>query len=108
AKDYNINRGTSFRGISKLYGEIIINRNFKFTSNVGIDFGVTESKEKRDSRFYDPFTFSTGTGRITEGSNRNANLITTNILTFDKSFGNNHHLDVLLGQEAQILTARNV
>src|SRR6185369_16111441 len=49
AKDYNINRGTSFRGISKLYGEIIINRNFKFTSNVGIDFGVTESKEKRDS-----------------------------------------------------------
>jgi TonB-linked SusC/RagA family outer membrane protein len=108
AAAYNLSRNTSYRGISKIFGELSVYKNLKLTSNVGIDFQLTESKEKRDPRLYDPQTFTTGTGRIEEGNFRYANLITTNILSFNKTIQADHELSLLAGHEAQVLTQRNI
>lgn len=108
AVEYNSSKNTSYRGLSKLYGELDFSRSLKLTSNVGIDFQLTEAKEKQDPRFVDGQTRTTGVGRINEGNFRYANLITTNILSFTETFANDHRLNLLAGQEAQILTQRNI
>jgi TonB-linked SusC/RagA family outer membrane protein len=110
AMEYNISRNTSYRGLTKFYGEVNFLRYFKLVSSVGVDFQLTEAKEKRDPRLYDPKigTSSLGVGRITEGTLRNANLITNNILSFDKLIKRNHTINVLVGQEAQVLSQKNV
>lgn len=105
---YNINRNTAFRGLSKMYGELSFLNYFKFSSNVGIDFMLAEAKEKADPRLYDSGNFPSGIGRIEEQDTRRANLITTNVLQFNKSFNEYHALSVLLGQEAQVLTQRDL
>jgi TonB-linked SusC/RagA family outer membrane protein len=104
---YNINRNTSYRGLSKIYGEINFLKNFRFTSNLGFDFMLAEAKEKYDPRLYDPGNSGfQKTGRIEEQDSRSANLISTNIFRYDKVFGKDHALNVLAGQEAQVITQK--
>lgn len=67
---------------------------------------MTEAKEKIDPRLVDTDEFTLGVGRIQERDTRIANLITTNILRYNKLIGNQHNLNMLVGQEAQILTQK--
>ncbi|MEO8171732.1 MAG: SusC/RagA family TonB-linked outer membrane protein [Sediminibacterium sp.] len=108
AMEYNYSRNTSYRILSKLAGEISFSKNLKLTSSIGVDFQTTDAKEKRDPRLYDPKIGSIGLGRITEGQLKNANLITNNVLSFEKVFRTNHSVNVLVAQEAQILTQKSV
>lgn len=105
AADLNINRNTAFRGLGKIYGEVNFLNYFTFTSNLGFDYMQSEAKEKVDPRLFDPEIFSIE-GRIEEQSMRRANVITTNILRFDKTFGADHVLGLVAGQEAQILSQK--
>ncbi len=105
ASEYNINRNSSYRGLGKIYGEVTFLKNFKFTSNVGFDFMMAEAKEKFDPRLYDPSTRSIG-GRIEEQDIRRANFVTTNILRFDRMINSIHSLNIIVGQEAQILNQK--
>lgn len=106
ASDLNINRNTAYRGLSKLSAELKLLRYFTITSNVGVDFMLNELKEK-----IHPLLAIEGTldyqGKIVQENFRTANIITTNILQFDRTFGKGHNLNFLLGQEAQILTVQS-
>lgn len=106
AMDYNSSKNISYRGLAKLFGELNFSKTLKLISNLGFDYQLTESKEKRDPRLYDPQTKTTGTGRIEEADSRYANLINTNIISYTNNIKNNHGLNFLLGQEAQILTQK--
>lgn len=105
--DYNIYRNASFRGLNKIYGEVSFLKNFKISSSLGVDFILTEAKEKWDPRLNDGTNFPTGTGRIEEADSRRANLITSNILRYDKLI-NKHSVGVIVGQEAQILSQKDI
>lgn len=106
--EYNINRHTAFRSLNKLYAEISFLKHFKFNSVVGLDFMLAEAKEKGDPRLFDEGNFTIGMGRIQEQDTRRANIISTNMLRFDKAISKDHLLGVLIGQEAQILSQRNM
>lgn len=110
--EYNTNKNTSYRGLSKIFAEISFLRDFKFISNLGVDYMHAESKELFDPRLFDPGNQTTpganNAGRIEENSLRRANLITTNILRFDKAINSNHTVNVLAGQEAQIISQKNL
>jgi TonB-linked SusC/RagA family outer membrane protein len=105
--DYNIYRNASFRGLNKIYGEVSFLKNFKISSSLGVDFILTEAKEKWDPRLNDGTNFPIGTGRVEEADSRRANLITSNILRYDKLFGK-HSVGVIVGQEAQILSQKDI
>ncbi len=104
--EFNKNRNTSYRGLTKASAEVSFLKSFKLTTSLGADFMYLETKEKSDLRLYDSYTTSVGSGRIQERNSRYANLITTNTLAYDKTFSYDHNINVLLGQEAQILTTR--
>lgn len=106
--DLNSSRNISYRGLSKLFAELNISKDIKLTSNLGIDFLFTEAKDRMDPRLLDPELSITGVGRIYEGNIRNANLISTNILSFTKAISRDHGLNLLAGQEARMLTKRSV
>lgn len=99
--DYNTNRHVAYRGLSKLYGEARFLKYLTFTSNLGVDFMVTESKEKYDPRFA-----AAAVPRITERDLRRSYIINTNMLRFDKTINTDHTLNLILGQEAQVNTEK--
>ncbi|OQP58195.1 hypothetical protein A3860_07675 [Niastella vici] len=105
AADYNINRNVSYRGLSKVYAEVSFLQHFKFTSNLGVDFMLTEAKEKIDPRLAVDGQ-GIGIGKLQDRDIRSANLITTNILRFDKTIGGDHFINALAGQEAQTLNTK--
>ncbi|AEV99040.1 hypothetical protein A4D02_10805 [Niastella koreensis] len=109
---YNKNRNTSFRGLTKLYGEVSFLKHFKFSAALGTDFMFLDAYQKYDPRLYDPTTGATPggatAGRIQQQNTRNSNLITTNILNYTSTLGVKHSINVLAGQEAQILYTKNL
>jgi TonB-linked SusC/RagA family outer membrane protein len=112
AAEYNTNRNTSFRGLTKFYAELELLKWLKVTSNLGVDYMQSESREKADPRLYDPGNPVTpGTanaGRVEELNLRRSNIISTNMLRIDKVFHNEHSLNVIAGQEAQVLNQKNL
>lgn len=103
--DYNIQKNTAYRALSKLYAEVKFLKNLTFNSNLGVDFMLAESKEKNDPRFY-AISASLSLPKIAEKDERRANIIHTNTLNFNQNFGRDHTLNLLLGQEAQIITLK--
>ncbi|WP_343305153.1 SusC/RagA family TonB-linked outer membrane protein [Chitinophaga niabensis] len=101
--EYNFNRNVAYHGLSKLSGEVRFLKYLTFTSNVGIDFMLTESKEKNDPKF-----FVVTTPRIAERDIRRTGLINTNMLRFDKTLFSDHTLNLIAGQEAQINTEKGL
>lgn len=104
----NINRNTAFRGLTTLYGELKLLRHLTLTSRVGVDFLLNELKEKVSPFFVLQGESEPGNGRVLEQDFRNANILTTNTLQFSKNFNSKHNVNLLLGQEAQILTSKTM
>jgi TonB-linked SusC/RagA family outer membrane protein len=104
ATDLNINRNTSYRGLSKVYGELSVLKYFKLTSTVGVDYMQNEVLDKVHPLLALDAESTAGVGKIQEQSVRNANLIFTNLMRFDKIWANQHNLGVLIGHEAQVLS----
>ncbi|SHM37253.1 SusC/RagA family TonB-linked outer membrane protein [Chitinophaga sp. CF418] len=107
AADLNVNRNTSYRGLNNLYINANFLRYFSFSSNFGVNFMLTEAKEKIHPLLAGS-NLEPGIGRINETDIRNANIINTNILRYDRIIRQNHHLRLLLGHEAQVITNRNL
>lgn len=105
ASALNINKNTGFRSLSKLYGELKILRDLSFSSNFGVDYIFNENKEKVHPSLAVGGSLDNGGTLKMEGF-RIANIITTNILQFNKVIKNNG-FSFLLGQEAQIKTSWN-
>lgn len=108
AVEYNTSRNTSYRGLGKAYVEVGVLKDFILNASLGADFVLTESKEKNDPRLATEDGLGTGIGRISESDIRRANIISTNILRYDKVVGKDHAINVLVGQEAQILQQRSL
>jgi TonB-linked SusC/RagA family outer membrane protein len=107
AAEFNINRNTSYRGISKFYGEIKFLKRFTLSSNLGVDYMMTEAKEKVDTRLAVD-GLPSGIGRIQERDIRRSNFISTNTLRFDHTLRKWHSINLLFGQEAQILNDKSM
>lgn len=107
AARYNSSQNTAFRGLSNLFGEVYLLKELSFKTNLGFDFMLNEAKEKIDPRLYDSWIYNTG-GRIEEAETRRFNLITTNILKYNKLFGAMHNLGLQVGHEARALNQKNL
>jgi TonB-linked SusC/RagA family outer membrane protein len=105
--EYNVNRNVAYRGLSKLYAELKLFKDFAFKSNLGVDFMLAEMKQKYDPRFLASSSAATRP-KIAEKDERRGNVINTNILAYDKLFKGEHNLNVIIGQEAQILTNKQL
>ncbi len=105
--ELNINRNTSYRGLSRIYGEMIFLKHFTFTSTIGVDFIANEAKQKVDPLLVISAETVSGIGKITDVMVRNANIISNNILRFNRAFNKSHSVNLLVGQEAQILTRKH-
>lgn len=103
--ELNINRNTSYRVLSKLYAEVKLLKHFTFNSTFGITYMLTEAKQKGDILLATS-TLTPGIGYLEEKDMRNTGLISTNLLRYDKKFGEEHSLQLLAGQEGQIITTR--
>ncbi len=98
----NINRNISYRGLTRLSGEAKFLRYFSFTTLLGLDFMLTESKLRIHPKLSEGYGFTANAGNIVGRNSRVANLITTNSLRFNKQWANRHTLDILAAHEAQI------
>lgn len=105
--ELNINRVTVYRGLTKLYSEVNLLKYFRFIPSIGIDFMLSETKEKIDPKFYIGRTLP-GVGQLRDYSLRRANAITTNILRFEDVIERSHSINLLIGQEAQIITQKDI
>ncbi|WP_316789320.1 SusC/RagA family TonB-linked outer membrane protein [Pedobacter frigoris] len=101
--EYDIARNTSYRGLSKIYGEARFLKYFTLRSSLGVDFMFAGVKEKIDPRFRQG---TSGVGVIKEGNTQRATLITNNILDFKLLKNSNHYIGGLIGHEAQIVTSK--
>ena len=102
--EYNVNKNVIYRGLSKFYAEVKLFEFLSFKSDLGVDFMLSEAKQKTDPRFF-ASSSSAARPRIFERDDRRANFINNNILRFNKSFAK-HSVNLLLGQEAQIISSR--
>lgn len=97
--ELNINTSTAYRGLSRLFAELKLFKDFSFSSSLGFDFMLNEVKQKNH-----PLVSGSGKGEISEQNYRTTGLINTNLLQFNKNWNNTHSLSLLAGQEAQINT----
>lgn len=104
AQQLNFYRNQSFRGLSKLYGEIKFLKYFTFSPSVGADFMLTETKYKVHPKLSVGFGYADGSGAISGQNFRTANLINSNILRYDRNIAAHHSINILIAHEAQIRT----
>ena len=98
--ELDINNSTAYRGFSKLYAEIKIAPNLSFNTLLGVDFMLNEAKEKNHP------LVSTVKGFIREQNFRTANIISTNLLQYNKQWTDKHSINLIAGQEARILNSK--
>lgn len=103
AQEYNINRILAYRQNASGFAEIKILRDLKFRSLVGIDFMLSNAKNKVDPRLPSGEADfpGVGVGSITEYDTKRSNVLITNTLRYDRKFAGNHLFSLLIGQEAQ-------
>lgn len=102
AAKLNINKNTSYRGLSNLYINANFLKYFSLNSSFGVNFGLTEAKEKVHPLLA-ASDLTAGIGRINETNVRNGNIITTNTIRFDRIIKEKHSIGFLFGHEAQII-----
>lgn len=104
SQNLNLNKNSSYRGLTRLSGEFKFLRNFTFTSLLGLDFMLTETKQRIHPKLSESNDLAANTGSITGKTTRVANLISTNSLRYDTKLGNDHSISILAAQEAQVRT----
>lgn len=97
----NINRNISYRATSGLTTTIYPIKNITFTSRLGVDFLNAETKLKTHPNFTLGGGSDPGIGSVVNHQYRDVSLIATNMLQYERSFRKDHHVNILLGQEAQ-------
>ncbi|HET6994759.1 MAG TPA: SusC/RagA family TonB-linked outer membrane protein [Chitinophagaceae bacterium] len=104
AAQYNIRRNVGYHTLDKMFGELKFLRHFTLSSSVGVDFVINENKEKVHPRFVLLGESVPGNGSVQDQTVRNAILLTTNILRYERIFNAVHSVNLLFGQEAQVLS----
>ncbi|MEO7989140.1 MAG: SusC/RagA family TonB-linked outer membrane protein, partial [Chryseolinea sp.] len=94
---YNNNEKITNRLFGKFFVDISPFKDFKFTSNVGIDF--TSANQRRFDRNWGTGNRINNPNGLSVGDGRYQTLTFSNFATYIKSF-NDHHFNFLLGTEA--------
>jgi TonB-dependent starch-binding outer membrane protein SusC len=94
---YNNNKKISNRLFSKFFIEITAFKDFKFTSNVGIDFESTN--QRRFDRNWGTLNRINNPNTLSVADGRNQILTTSNFASYSKLI-NKHNLTVMVGTEA--------
>lgn len=95
---YNNNELISDRLFGKYYVELTPFKDFKFTSNIGIDF--TTTNQRRFDRNWGTENRINNPNRLTVGNGRFQTLTFSNFATYTKSFNDKHNFTFLLGIES--------
>jgi len=103
AANLDIHKNISYRGLSNLIAEIKFLRNFSFATNLGVNFMLTETKDKHHPALAWS-SYPVGSGSFIGNDLRTANLISTNSLRYGIS-REKHHMDLMLAHEAQVLSS---
>lgn len=98
----NFSRNISYRGMTRLSGDAKFLKYFSFSTLLGLDFMLTESKQRIHPKLSEGYGFATDAGNIVGRNTRVANLISTNSLRFEKNWANKHTLNILAAHEAQV------
>lgn len=100
----NTNRNTAYRALSRGYLEGKFFKYFTLSSSLGFDFMLNEEKIKSYPKvaYPDDYGYPMTDGKIERNSKRTSNIILTNTLAFNKSFDEDHSVNILLGQETQM------
>lgn len=95
----NNSEGNALNGTG--FAEVSFLRDFKFTFNVGVGFDET-----RSTAINNPYygQFDTDGGTIQKGHQRQFYFNMQQLLTWDRTFAEKHHVNVLLGHENYRLT----
>lgn len=95
---YNNNKLMNNRLFGKYYVELAPFKDFKFTSNIGIDF--TTTNQRRFDRNWGTENRINNPNRLTVGNGRFQTLTFSNFATYTKSFNDKHNFNFLLGIES--------
>lgn len=99
--ELNINRNRAYRALSKGFIESKFLKYFTISTAVGFDFMLNDLKTKIHPDLAIDGDLSKG-GRLHQQYNKAANIINSNILSFNKIFDELHSVNILAGQEVQI------
>lgn len=105
ALEWNVNRNTAYRAIGDLYVEINFLKRFKFKTDFGGDFMLTQAKNKTDMRL--PSSTLQGIGEVTASDRVRTRIISTNTLRYNNVFDGKHFVEIALGHEAQSIFANS-
>ena len=94
---YNNNKKTSNRVFGKFFMDITPFKNFKFTSNVGIDF--TSTNQRRFDRNWGTGNRINNPNQLLVADGRYQTITFSNFANYTKSYGD-HNFSFLLGTEA--------
>jgi TonB-linked SusC/RagA family outer membrane protein len=100
-EDVNLNTRDSreFKGVAATYMQISFLKNFKFRTQFGIDY-----RNNNGNTYISPLsrlglTVTGSEGSLARNMNEFSRWTTTNTLNWAKRFGEDHRIDVLVGQE---------
>lgn len=99
AMEYNQNISNAYRTTGNIFGEIRFLSDFSFKSNLGIDLLVANTKSSIDRRVDQ---LASG-GSLIQANQVKSVLITNNIVRYNKVIRDVHSVNLMLGQEAQII-----
>lgn len=104
ASELNINKNISYRGVTNLTAEAKLSSHVRFSTNLGVNFMLTETKQTTHPLLAG-VGVGVGEGRVFGNSLRNSNLISTNILRYDRVVADKHQISVTAGHEAQVIAS---
>lgn len=96
-EDNKQNKNHMLRLFGDMFLDLNILENLKFRSMLGIDYSF--SWQRNMQKTYTSGYMSETTASLNNYSNRWGNYVWNNTLTYDLTFGGNHRLDFLAGQE---------
>lgn len=106
ALQWNVNRSIYYRAMGTLFAETYFLKHFKFRTDLGGDFMLSQDKTKTDLRL--PISTIQGLGEVSAFDRVRTRIISTNVLQYNNIFRQKHSLQVLLGQEAQTIYANSI
>ena len=90
------NYSSSFNNLGQLYLEAKLMEGLTFKTSLDVNFDVGKSEA-----FRAPYATSNGVSSGSAGNSRTTNIINENLLTYNRTFHENHNLNVILGGSYQ-------
>jgi TonB-dependent starch-binding outer membrane protein SusC len=94
--DYNINKSNTVQMVGSFKGIYEFTKNLRYSGLLGLDYRFTRGERYTDPRTADGFVRS---GLLQSQSETNSNWMTSQTLTYNKTFNKRHDISALFGLE---------